>query len=682
MLPVPLRISILLRKLLGAWKKSLNISTRRLGVLLYFFLKWLRVGRVTSVKQEENFLDPLNFDIISTSMAPSPSYESSPETEQFAAVQKEAEPEASIIASSPSDVNIDGAIASLRKVESMYEYRSPFSDEYFQFPEEWSNAPEQPDSTSLAPITAAQLLPRRQPIGQDQDSMATGQPWYTDPDLSQDNASIGYIPPLTTSFEFDRVPIGWTPFIHPHGPCYFWNSENRTLTNADLYDPQILQQVSTAIQWLFYELSTISQKVPSDVQLVLDLKRDSEHDGRIMIGYYFASQRGRCLFWLKEKYIKRLFKRVRGVRSHSHVRYLMEAEYWLHYHTFPHVQRLPQETLDELKGLLLYTAIDQTVNMMTTAEHSIEEVNRCIDVADNIHCDIPLIDIDFSEWVAQHQSRAYSVWTVGYLMSVFALNKWDNFHGQKNARWQRDDLLHLPSEKGLKFKYFVLVLSPILFYSPESYLHSLNKILVGDAIFSEAWRNFVKELHAEWNSLIIIATVILATNVAFLAIPTVDNGQAPDTRSPAQILSYISIISSASSIILGQLLARYHRIKGWENLDDRIEDHFEFLTGIGCDLLSIMYSFPYALLSWGMFAFLAAFLVMCFQATPDVARWLVGVVSMLVGLLILWCMFKARGSDEDNQRRAEIFNHISLSIRKIFRIPHFNGPSPTHTLSA
>lgn len=64
--------------------------------------------------------------------------------------------------------------------------------------------------------------------------------------------------------------------------------------------------------------------------------------------------------------------------------------------------------------------------------------------------------------------------------------------------------------------------------------------------------------------------MLLATNVAFLAIPSVDDGDNPGKRSAAQISSYLSIALSIGSVALGQLFSRYHRIKGLENLDERV----------------------------------------------------------------------------------------------------------------
>ena len=51
--------------------------------------------------------------------------------------------------------------------------------------------------------------------------------------------------------------------------------------------------------------------------------------------------------------------------------------------------------------------------------------------------------------------------------------------------------------------------------------------------------------------------MLLNANVAFLAIPSVDSGN--HTRTPAQLASYFSVITSVGSVAAGLLLLRYHR---------------------------------------------------------------------------------------------------------------------------
>ena len=64
--------------------------------------------------------------------------------------------------------------------------------------------------------------------------------------------------------------------------------------------------------------------------------------------------------------------------------------------------------------------------------------------------------------------------------------------------------------------------------------------------------------------------MLLNANVAFLAIPSVDNGENQNVVTPAQISSYLSIITSVGSILLGLLLIRQHRVKAKETADDAV----------------------------------------------------------------------------------------------------------------
>jgi hypothetical protein len=62
---------------------------------------------------------------------------------------------------------------------------------------------------------------------------------------------------------------------------------------------------------------------------------------------------------------------------------------------------------------------------------------------------------------------------------------------------------------------------------------------------------------------------MLNANLAFLAIQSVDVNQ--NHRSPAQISSYLSVIATIGSILLGLLLMRHNRM---ETQTDDIVSHF------------------------------------------------------------------------------------------------------------
>lgn len=103
----------------------------------------------------------------------------------------------------------------------------------------------------------------------------------------------------------------------------------------------------------------------------------------------------------------------------------------------------------------------------------------------------------------------------------------------------------------------------------------------------QPWSQFIEKLKDEWQGFILFvciicliaftieltktfeqATVLLNANVAFLAIPSVDSGDS--SRTWAQIVSFISIVASTGSIIIGLLLIRQYRVKPRENVEEAV----------------------------------------------------------------------------------------------------------------
>jgi hypothetical protein len=85
------------------------------------------------------------------------------------------------------------------------------------------------------------------------------------------------------------------------------------------------------------------------------------------------------------------------------------------------------------------------------------------------------------------------------------------------------------------------VLSPLLFYTPDSHLQSLDELWVDELLCLVSWNKFIEKLDHEWVGLILYATILLNANVAFLAILGVGNGQVGFSHSAAQQASYLSI---------------------------------------------------------------------------------------------------------------------------------------------
>ena len=163
------------------------------------------------------------------------------------------------------------------------------------------------------------------------------------------------------------------------------------------------------------------------------------------------------------------------------------------------------------------------------------------------------------------------------------------FHGQKNTRLDKHQTVHDGPKRERTF--FITLLSPLLFLGPELHLEEIEKLCTDEIIINAAWKGFVQKLLEEWQELILVvcrctalkpkfsiftqtisqSTVMLSANVGFLAVPGVvistlnDNitsaSEAIIFTSPAQIASYMSMVASIGSIVIGLLLTRHNRSK-------------------------------------------------------------------------------------------------------------------------
>jgi hypothetical protein len=90
----------------------------------------------------------------------------------------------------------------------------------------------------------------------------------------------------------------------------------------------------------------------------------------------------------------------------------------------------------------------------------------------------------------------------------------------------------------------------------------------------------------------------LNANVALLAIQSVD-GNNVHNRSPTQLSSYLSILTSIGSIIMGLLLVNHHRDR--VRVSPSEAAYFLFNRThptLGLETPAVMYSLPYAMLIW------------------------------------------------------------------------------------
>ncbi|KAK7017518.1 hypothetical protein VNI00_018597 [Paramarasmius palmivorus] len=229
--------------------------------------------------------------------------------------------------------------------------------------------------------------------------------------------------------------------------------------------------------------------------------------------------------------------------------------------------------------------------------------------------------------------------TYSRFMYLFGRQRFLNFHGQPGARLDRGRSIHSPAYSKAARSALFRIASSLMFFAPDLYRRARSKFWVDGLMHGNSWREFIASMNAEWQQLILLGTVILTANVAFLAIQSIDEATFNPDRSPAQIASYLSVMASIGSILTGLMLIRTN--KGKSKLE--AEDAAVFLNSSSgrrkLETLLVLYSLPFALLMWAVILFLVGFSTMCLNQSTVGVILPVGGVWLFVTVLVVWCFF-------------------------------------------
>jgi len=238
----------------------------------------------------------------------------------------------------------------------------------------------------------------------------------------------------------------------------------------------------------------------------------------------------------------------------------------------------------------------------------------------------------------------YSACVVGRLMKFFAYGRYVNFYGQREARLSHDQSIFRGRDK--KRTWLITLMSFWLFFAPEVHLKALDTVYTDFVVCQHKWGKFILKVQNEWRELVRIGTVLLTANVAFLAIPSVDNsvpgtGSGVFHRNPAQVTSFMSIVFSMGCMVIGQLLLRHHLIRphdSAERVDRYLRSYHDAHRGL--ETLAILYSLPQSLLLWAITSFFVAFVfVALVDSEGKWERYPTAAVMFILIALLLWCLW-------------------------------------------
>ncbi|KAJ7892764.1 hypothetical protein B0H14DRAFT_3427700 [Mycena olivaceomarginata] len=455
---------------------------------------------------------------------------------------------------------------------------------------------------------------------------------YSRKTIIPNDPTVFKLSPLTISVVPNPPPPGWTTCQHPEGVQYFFHEEKRVFTDANLFNNSTLIFINDNIRKVhdFLHAHNITVHLEPGVELVLD--EYAYDDNSKGCRYYFVNHRYRCVFWMDngDSDLFPVTHEVKGMTSASHIRHELEAQYWLHCEYYPRAFEVTHEIVDELRDIVLHAFGDIVTSQSSTLGWKVDDVKNMMKLTNGFSKNVDRV-------AGRKNSRSGCL--VARLMHQFARLRVYHFHGEPGARLDIYQSVH-----GIVRRQTMLVkmLNPLLFYAPEFHLSSLHGVNTDGLIGRRGWSEFVVRLNSEWTECILYATVVLNANVAFLAIQSVDNSDGVVYRSPQQISSYLSMLTSIGSIFIGLLLVKHYR-----NQDRASALAVATSKHLGLEMLAIQYSLPYALLIWSMVSFFAAFSFLCFEKSSLLTRTLVAVVLTTVAVLIMWCVFDSWRQSSD-----------------------------------
>ncbi|KAF5362264.1 hypothetical protein D9756_002200 [Leucocoprinus leucothites] len=413
-------------------------------------------------------------------------------------------------------------------------------------------------------------------------------------DRKRDDKPAWYpIRPCRVTFKDEELPPGWEKCIHPEGLPFFYRPASndcpmRLFTDEWLYDEKTAEHISDFLNQIQQAIVEYGATIHPNSDLVLELQMD---EGIQKCGYYFIHHPTKVIYWLEEvnlEYMSQQFgNEIRGDISDTQAEICMEVEYWAYWDCFPNLQEITPDIHDYAMSTIVAAITDVISSNNSTITASYEELKRMLDIT--------------------HQSKECksSKWHIGRFMRYIVGDRMRNYYGAYGAKISRNQKVLNTEDSGGRSKFFWLF-SPFMFFIPHSQLERVEPLVIDRHVIRLHWIKFFKDLQEEWNQTMMLATIMLAANCTFLAIPlfqALDNSprEIVAHSTPAQVASYFSLITSLYGFILSMVMYRQQRVRcpdTPEEIVDYIFNNTKSGTGHRLQHLVIIWSLPHALVTW------------------------------------------------------------------------------------
>ncbi|KAG2128967.1 hypothetical protein DEU56DRAFT_915289 [Suillus clintonianus] len=445
------------------------------------------------------------------------------------------------------------------------------------------------------------------------------------------------IPAVKRDYEDSQNSGDWYARVHPEGALYFHDTVRGIYTDSSMGKKNLRSTMDTCLNELLVRMPCGLHLSSGGIELVMELTR-SKNNVRIC-RYYFVDHYKRLLFWLDEISTERIFDGIQGVEKWSHIKYAIEHQYWQVCHcvyslsgcgillTTQHCELYPSAKLPhtlklkELKELVVHASAEIITTDLSLSPFDGDELSNILSLIDRVE-------------------GAHSICVIVRFMRYFTRAQFFNFYGLSEARLNADQSVFVKEKSSSLIAALSWALNAAMFDAPRSHMEELRRVWVDRSINTPRWKNFNSKLSSEWSGITMYSTVMLAVDVSFLAVPSVNLQNA---GSVTVISTYISLFCVVGSLVVSFFLTRQNRVYGQESADTAV-DFLMQMTGsaFGTKALATVHGLPYAMLLWGMVYFMLALSYQVFTSTPIVTLATTGSACGIVALFTLWLVSAAR----------------------------------------
>ncbi|KAF8155638.1 hypothetical protein B0H34DRAFT_504436 [Crassisporium funariophilum] len=367
------------------------------------------------------------------------------------------------------------------------------------------------------------------------------------------------------------LPPQWSASVHPEGKAYFYRDSGlRIVTDSYLYTPAIGEKICAWSQEVEKQAASKDFILNESVELFLQIEDDD-------CNYYFADHATQTLFWLEDLDTTELG--LLPVISSSHLKLLLEAQYWTHVENFcMHFGGLPQKSIDDLILVFTHALADNLTSSLSTFLYDTPTCEKFLNLLtssrDRIH-------------------DGFIVSLVARLWGQIMYNRYETHYGQEQARLSRDCSI-IEYEQTSEIQWTKPVISLLSLKTSDAYLKRLDELYIDHYVYGTDWDSFMTSCVKGWLRTCCGSAGLLLLHVFCFFLPV------------QPVVAYISSALACMSLLTGALLIHRHEelekagaTPAHEYLKAVCSDRFNF-QGV-----ALAYSLPKALFLWSLVAFLS-----------------------------------------------------------------------------